>query len=45
MTKIRDSKVLKAYWQKYREDFSYAEEISYEDIFGAIEEMAKLIKE
>ena len=44
LLKIRDSKSLKVYWEKYRDSFSYAEDISYEDVFSVIEEMAKLLK-
>lgn len=42
--KIRDSKALKEYWKKYCNSFSYAEEITYEDVFLVVEKIARLIK-
>ncbi len=43
MENIKDSNSLKEYWKNYKEKFSYAEDISYEDTVRALEEIVKLI--
>lgn len=36
---IKESNVLKEHWKNYQSKFSYAEDISYEDIMGILEEI------
>lgn len=43
MDVIKESHVLKEHWKNYQSKFSYAEDISYEEIMGILEEIVSLV--
>lgn len=43
MKVIKESDALKEHWKNYQSKFSYAEDISYEDTLGVLEEIKRLI--
>ena len=43
MDVIKESHVLKEHWKNYQSKFSYAEDISYEEIMEILEEIVSLV--
>lgn len=40
---IHNSDALKAQWRKYQREYSYANEIKYEDVMNAIKELTDVL--
>ena len=43
MEVIRESEALKEHWKNYQSKFSYAEDISYEDTMGVLNEIKQIL--